>query len=375
MASRLRTFLGIGLTFAVIAGVAAPKLLPLLDGGAKDAPEADSQAPPEALAVTAETVTPRYLAERLATTGTIRAAEQVEVVSEIAGKVVGIFFEEGFRVEKGQTLVRIDDAELAAEKERARFRLELAARRERQQRKLFEEGIVSEEEYELQLNQKNVLEAELQLIEVQLGKTEIRAPFSGVIGLRRVSAGAYLSPQTAIATLQQLDPVKIDFAVPEQYAGLVEPGREISFSIKGTEEPFEGRVYAVEPTVDPATRSLTVRAESPNPRGRLVPGAFADVELTVRAVPDALAVPAIAVIPELGGRKVFVVENGTAQPRQVETGIRTENYLEITAGLDSGDRVITSGLLQLRPGAPVEVLAQGSPPEETLAEDPAGEAP
>lgn len=361
MSSRSRSWLGLAVVLAIVALLAIPKL-PSFFRNDSEAAEAEAEpAGSDVLTVSAERVEPMYLAERLATTGTLRAAEQVEVVSEVAGKVASLHFREGSPVERGRVLVTIDASELEASRERARFRLELASRREEQQRKLFEEGIISREEYDRQLSEKNVLEAESRLLEVQIAKTRIRAPFSGVVGLRRVSEGSYLSPQTPVTTLQKLDPIKLDFSVPEQYASLVEPGREIRFRVKSSEEPFTGRVYAVEPVVDPATRSLTVRAESSNPGRRLVPGAFADVELTVREAPEALAVPAIAVIPELGGRKVFVLKGNAAEPRQVTTGIRTDEFLEITSGLEAGEVVITSGLLQLKAGMEVDARVGAAP--------------
>jgi len=334
-------------------------LVPRLLSRDREAPAGSAGAPaapaPQAVPVAVYEVRSQRLAETLATTGTLRANEWVEVVSEVAGKVVEIAFEEGAAVDRGQVLVKIDDRELLAERERARFRLELAIQREAQQKRLLAEGIISQDEYDQELTQKNVFAAELALIETQLAKTEVRAPFAGTVGLRSASLGAYVSPQTPIATLQDLDPVKLDFSLPEQYSGLVRVGRAVAFRVKGIERTFRGTVYAVEPAVDPETRSLLLRATCPNPERELLPGGFADVEVTVREVPAALAVPAIAIVPEMAGKKVFVVEGGVAQSREVETGIRTAELVEITSGLRAGERVITSGLQQVRPGAPVVV--------------------
>jgi membrane fusion protein (multidrug efflux system) len=253
-----------------------------------------------------------------------------------------------------------------AERQRALHRVELAERAEARQRQLLEDGVISSENYDVALGELNVLRAELDLIDAQLVKTEIRAPFSGIVGLRYVSPGSYLSSQTRIASLSDLDPIKLDFTVPEKYSGLLGVGDEVSFSVDGSQRSFTGTVYAVEPGVDPATRALRLRARCPNPDGALVPGAFANVDLVLRSVEDALTVPSIAVIPELGGKKVFVVEAGVAQPRSVETGIRTETLVQITSGLRTGDLVITSGLLQLQPGLEVEIAG---------GEDNAGSSP
>jgi membrane fusion protein (multidrug efflux system) len=300
-------------------------------------------------------VAPERLTERLAATGTVRANEQVEIVSEISGKISEISFEEGSRVAQGALLLKIDDSELLAERQRALYRVELAERAEARQQQLLDEGVISSETYDVALGELNVLRAELQLIEAQLLKTEIRAPFGGIIGLRWVSPGSYLSSQTRIASLHDLDPVKLDFAVPERYSALMQIGDEITFRVDGFERSFPGTVYAIEPSVDASTRSLRMRARCPNSDGALVPGTFANVDLVLRSVDDALTVPSIAIIPELGGKKVFIYDDGTAQPRSVETGIRTENEVQITSGLADGDMVIVSGILQLRPGLEVEI--------------------
>jgi membrane fusion protein (multidrug efflux system) len=346
---------GVGLlvALAVVAVVAAPKLLELRR---TTAPAAASTSQ-KVLTVKAHRVEATRLSERLSTTGTVRANEEVEIVSEISGKISNIYFEEGSRVAAGQLLLKIDDSELLAERQRALYRVELAERDEARQKRLLEDGVISRESYDVALGELNVLRSELQLIEAQLLKTEIRAPFDGVIGLRWVSPGSYLSSQTRIASLNDLDPVKLDFTVPEKYSALLRAGDLVSFEVQGFDRAFHGMIYAIEPSIDASTRSLRVRARCPNPDGALVPGAFANVNLVLRSVADALTVPSIAVIPELGGKKVYLYEDGTAQPRSVKTGIRSETEVQITSGLAEGDLVITTGLLQLQPGAEVEIEA------------------
>lgn len=318
-------------------------------------PATSAPSGPAAIRVTAVAVRAQPLAELLSTSGTLLANEYVVITSETNGKVREIHFEEGRKVAAGDLLVKIDDLELTTQLERARFRVQLAAQREEQQRKLRDEGILSQDEYERQLSEKNVLEAEQRLIEGQLKKTEIRAPFAGTLGLRDISLGAYVSPQTRLTTLQDIEPIKLDFALPEKYTGLVRVGQEVTFKLKGDETARRARIFAVEPAVDAETRSLRLRATSPNPGGTLLPGAFADVEVAVNEKPQALVVPAIAIVPELAGKKVFVVVDGKAEPRVVLTGIRTNELVEITSGLRVGDQVITSGLLQIKPGSVVAV--------------------
>ncbi len=347
----MKRILGILAALAIVAILAAPKLR-----STADVADVPASAPKEkrALRVKTEEASPEKLTERLSTTGTVRANEQVELVSEISGKIEEILFREGSRVKAGQLLLKIDAVELEAQRERELYRLELAERREQQTKQLFDEGVISEDEYHVALNEANVLRSQLRVIEAQLAKTEIRAPFGGIIGLRYVSDGSYLSPQRRIATLQDVDSVKVDFSVPEKYASRMREGGKITFRVKGDEREFDGAIYAIEPSVDANTRSLQLRARSSNPDRALVPGAFADIELVIAEIDDALTVPSIAVIPELGGKKVFVLEAGKAQSRAVETGIRTDERVQITRGLTPGEQVIVSAIQQLRPGLDVE---------------------
>ena len=339
------------IALALVAVLAVPKLMQLRG---TDAP-ASTPASEQKLLVRVHRVAPVEIAERLATIGTVRANESVDIVSEISGKIAAIHFDEGARVVPGQLLLKIDDSVLLAERQRALYRVELAERAEARQQQLLDDGVISSETYDVALGELNVLRAELQLIEAQLLKTEIRAPFGGVVGLRWVSPGSYLSSQTRIASLHDLDPVKLDFSVPERYSALMQIDDEISFTVEGVDRVFTGRVYAIEPSIDAASRSLRMRADCPNGDGLLLPGTFANVDLAVRSVADALTVPAIAVIPELGGKKVFVYRDGLAEPMTVTTGIRNESEVQITSGLNEGDLVIISGILQLQPGLAVDL--------------------
>jgi membrane fusion protein (multidrug efflux system) len=308
-----------------------------------------------ATGVDAVVVRPGSLTTRLQTTGTLRADESVALTSEASGKVTSIRFEEGERVEKGELLLQINDAELQAQKRRLEHRLTLARDRAERQKQLLAQGGVSQEEYDATVNEVDVLESELALVEAQIEKTQVRAPFSGTVGLRQVSEGSYLSPQTTIATLQRVRPMKVDLSVPAQYASQVGTGQSIRFTVRGSDSTYAGTVYAVEPQIDAGTRTLSMRARTPNPDGRLRPGAFADVTVLLGTVDDALTVPAFAVSPSLGTQRLFVVENGTAQPRNVTLGVRTDSTVQITSGLSPGDTVITSGIQSLRAGLNVRI--------------------
>lgn len=341
-----------GLVGLVVLGLIAwPKLRPS-ENEAAPAARGGGGGP---LSVTAYVVSPRPMQDRIRATGTLQGDESVELAPEVSGRVTAIRFREGSRVTRGQLLMQINDAELRAQRERLRYRIELAETREERQRRLLEIGGASQDEYDGALGELNVLRAELALADAQIERTQLRAPFSGVIGLRQVSEGAYVSPQTRIATLQALDPMKLEFSVPERYANRVGSGDAVLFTVAGVEGRFRGEVYAVEPQVSLDTRTLLIRARVSNPEGVLRPGAFADVELVMEEVLDALPVPAIAVAQDIGGRQLWVIENGQATARRVETGLRTESAVQIIDGLAPGDTVLVSGLQQVRPGQAVRV--------------------
>lgn len=310
------------------------------------------------LSVQSVVVSPRPLEEAVRAIGTLSANEEVELRSERSGKIQKIYFREGGAVKAGDLLVKIDDSELSAQLARAEQRRKLAEQLEERQKMLLEKGGVSREEYDRILTELNTLRAEEQLIRVQVEKTEIKAPFDGIIGLRYASEGSYVTSSDRLATLQDLGSLKIDFSIPEKYARQVKPGDKIIFTTAGAERKFSGTVFAVEPKVDPATRTLPVRARAANLNRALMPGGFANVELVLRQE-KVLLVPAGAVIPDIKGHKVFLYKGGKAEAREVQVGLRTANELEIASGLSSGDTVITTGLLQLRPGAPVR-LSEGA---------------
>ena len=339
----------LGLAVIVLVGLALPKISGSeSSGGGGESSDAPTR-------VDATVLRPGTVTERIRTTGTLQADESVELTSEAAGKITDIRFEEGARVQQGELLVQINDAELQAEKQRLEHELQLARDQAARQKRLLEEGGVSQEEYDATANEVEVLEADLQLVEARIEKTKVRAPFEGVVGLRAVSEGAYVSPQTRITTLQRLNPIKVNISVSEKYASRVGPGQSIAFSVRGRDDRLTGEVYATDTQVDPDTRTLQLRARAPNPVGTLRPGMFADVTVTLGTVDDAIVVPSFAVLPTLGGQRVFVVENGTAQPQNVTLGVRTDSTVQVTDGLALGDTVITSGIQEMRAGLPVRI--------------------
>lgn len=295
------------------------------------------------------------LDNKVLTTGTVLANEEVVLKSEVPGKITKILFKEGSFVNTGDLLVKINDADLQAQLQSAKSRLELQKDTEYRQKQLLEKEAISQEDYDMTANQLKVNEAEVELIKAQIDKTEIRAPFSGVVGLKNVSEGSYVDNSTTIASLQNINPIKIDFSIPERYSPMVNVNDNIHFTITGSDKNYVGKVYAIEPKIDPVTRTLQLRAMCPNTGREILPGSFANVELVLKKIEDAVLIPSEALIPDIKGQQVFVYRSGKAQPLRVETGIRTDQNVQLTSGIVEGDTVITSGILQLKPGMPVKI--------------------
>jgi membrane fusion protein (multidrug efflux system) len=297
------------------------------------------------------------LNNKVLSTGTVMANEQVDIRSEISGKITGLYFKEGQAVKKGQLLIQVNQDELQAQRQKLEYSIKLNETQEFRQKKLLEKEAISQQEYDIVLTQLNSIRADLQQLKAQIAKYAIRAPFEGVIGLRQVSVGSYISPTTLVASMQDIDPVKIDFSISERYAALLKRGDKITFTINGETQgkQFEGEVYAIEPSIDLATRSVKVRALSPNKEGKLIPGAFARVELTVGTIENALLIPTEALVPTVKGQTVYLYKNGLARELPVKTGIRTERQIQIIEGVQVNDSLIVTGLLQLKDSTQVSV--------------------
>lgn len=291
----------------------------------------------------------------LGITGAIEANEAVSLQSEVSGLVTGIYFKEGTNVKKGALLVKINDKDIQAQLQQALTKQRLSETNENRAKQLLEKGAISQEEYDTSLADLQTLRAETQLIRVQLAKTSIYAPFSGRVGLRAISTGEYLTPGKAIANLMSINPVKVNFSVPEKYAGQIKVNSPISFTTAGSNKKYQGTIFAIEPGINAQTRTLQIRALANNPNMELLPGAFAKVELALSTQQGAIMIPNEAIIPVLEGKTVYISKNGKAQQVPVETGTRTAENIVITSGLKVGDTVLTTGAMALKPEAPVKV--------------------
>lgn len=288
-------------------------------------------------------------------TGSLEANESVNLKSEVSGVVSAIYFKEGQTVKKGQLLLQLNDEELRAEMEKLQFSKKLNEDIEFRQKQLLKKEAISREEYEMALTTLNTSIADLRIKQVQLNKHKIRAPFDGVIGLREVSVGSYLNPSDAIANIYSINPIKVEFSIPGRYTSELNVGDKITFTVDAYEEEFKGSIYAIEPQIDPETRSIRIRAVCENREGKLLPGQFAKIILTISTFENTIMIPTESVIPELNAKKVYVYENGKAITKTIETGIRTSQTIQVVSGLNSGDTVITTGILQMQPNMELDV--------------------
>ena len=235
--------------------------------------------------------------------GTMLANEEVELVAEIVGKVKGIYFQEGSRVKKGQLLLKVDDADLQAQLERAEFQRKLLSEKLERQRILLKRESISREAFDQLQTDYNVLQADIELLNVKISRTEIRAPFDGVMGFRYVSEGSYVQPNSKIAAIVDNSVLKFEFSVPEKYASQDLKGRKVSFRVTGNDRIYEAEVYAVDPLIDVKTRMIMLRARFYNAKSELMPGMFAKGKLVVGGKNEYIAVPTEAVVPEMEGKR------------------------------------------------------------------------
>jgi len=314
---------------------------------------ATQQNRPSGLPVHALIIQSSSLENKILTSGSIIPDESVELSSEASGKITAIYFNEGERVKKGDLLLTINDADLQAQLQRLRYSEALLVEREFRQRRLLEKEAVSQEVYDRALTDLNSNRAEILMVEAQIAKTRVIAPFDGVIGLRMVSEGAYITPNTRIASLVKMQPVKIEFSIPERYATEVEPGNFINFTAGRSQNPLQAEVYAIEPMIDKSTRTVRLRALYPNRNLDVIPGSFANVELVLKTYEEAITIPTQTLVPMMGTQSVFLYRAGKAQTVLVETGLRSSDVIQVLSGLKVGDTLITTGILQLRDGMPV----------------------
>lgn len=292
------------------------------------------------------------LSERVTASGNLVPAEETELHPEASGRVVSLNLPEGRSVRKGELLLKIFDEDLKTQLRKLETQLKQAEITEQRLGELLKVKGVSQQEYDLAVLQSQTYRADIELLRVNLAKTELRAPYDGVLGLRRISPGAYVTPATAITTLRSASALKLDFSVPEKYSQQLRIGQSLEFSVEGSDAPHRASVQATEQRINEGSRDLQVRAVVADGRG-LLPGAFAEVNLVLGNKPQALLIPNQAVIPQARDKKVILSKGGKATFVTVKTGVRQANMIEITEGISAGDTVCTTGMLFLRPDAGV----------------------
>ena len=289
--------------------------------------------------------------------GILLANEAIDLRPEISGKVTKIYFKEGGRVRKGDVLVKMFDADLQAQLKKNKLQIELQTKEEKRKNELFNLKGISREEYEISENHLNTLRAEQDLLNAQISRTELVATFNGIAGLRNVSEGAFVTNSTIITTLQQIDPIKIEFSVPEKYKQNIQLNKEIDFTVEGLPDAFKGKVFAFESKIEELTRSLRIRALCANPQGKLFPGSSVKINLNLFPKKEGIFIPARAIVPVIDGEQVYIIKNGKAAAVKVTLGIQTETEVEIEKGLMPNDTLVISGLLQIKEGMPVTAKA------------------
>ncbi|VCU71648.1 Multidrug resistance protein MdtA precursor [Pigmentiphaga humi] len=324
------------------------------EGGGSRAAEGEKNAP-QAILVEAQKVAKRPFERGITAVGSLRSDESVTLRPEVAGRISEIRFTEGQRVQKGQVLIRLDDSVPRAEFEQAKANFSLAKSNYDRSIELQQKGFISKQAKDEADNAMKVQQAAMVLAQVRLDKNEIRAPFGGVIGLRNVSVGDYVGVGADLVALEAIDPLKVDFRIPEIYLSQIRTGQTLQVSLDAMpDRSFGGAVYAISPLIDAAGRAIVMRAQVKNPSGQLRPGMFARVRLILDTPAQALAVPEAALAPVGDDQFVFRVNNGKAERVQVTVGQRQEGMVEIVSGLAEGDLVVVAGMHKLRDGVPVK---------------------
>ncbi len=300
-------------------------------------------------------IKPTTVNNQIISSGRLAANEQVSIQSEVNGKITQIYFTEGKSVNKGSVLVKLDDSDLLAQMNKVQTQRQLSVNTEQRQKKLLDINGISRQEYDMTTTQIKSFDADLDILKNQLDKTEIKAPFSGVIGLRNISVGAVITPGTVLTTLQQLNPLKLEFSVPEKYSNDIKVGQKIRCAFPGIADTLIGTIYVINPSIDITSGTLMAKAKIDNGKNRLSPGQFANVEILLNAKPKSMFIPSQSVIPGTRFKQVATYNGGVVKMKEVVTGQRNESEVEILQGLEFGDTILTTGIMQARDKGKVQL--------------------
>jgi membrane fusion protein (multidrug efflux system) len=296
-------------------------------------------------------VTPSVLDQTINISGTLKPFEETVLMPEVAGRVVDINLSEGGFAKKGTLLVKLFDGDLQAQLKKSKAQLQLEEQTEKRQSELMKVNGISQLDLDQTILQINSIKADIEVLEVQINKTEVRAPFDGTIGLRSISIGAQITTATALATIRDVRHLKLDFSVPEKYGSIIKPGFKVKFTVQGSDIKYDATVMATEQGIESDTRNLNGRAVVESNTAALVPGEFANVELRLSEKNDALMVPTEAVIPQERSKQIIIAKQGKASFVTVITGVRNTSSVQVLSGISAGDTVVTTGILFLKPNA------------------------
>jgi membrane fusion protein (multidrug efflux system) len=296
-------------------------------------------------------VKPSIIDQTITISGTLKPLEETVLMPEVAGRVVKINIQEGKFVRQGTLLIKLFDDDLQAQLHKSEAQLQITEQTRKRQDELIKVNGISQSDYDQTVLQVNSIRADIEVLKVQIRKTEVIAPFDGVIGLRNISLGAEVTPSTSLAVIRAENQLKLDFSVPEKYSSQVNPGNLVHFTVQGDNKEYVAAVMATEEGIDASTRNLKVRALVNTKIGSLIPGAFADVKLKLNENNNALMVPTQAIIPTDRDKQIIVARSGRAKFVTVITSIRQDSLVEVTSGLKPGDTVVTTGILFIKPGS------------------------
>jgi membrane fusion protein (multidrug efflux system) len=325
-------------------------------------PAAAAKAAP-GVVVEASRVTLARLPQALTAVGSLRSDETVVVRPEVAGRIAQIAFREGEQATKGQVLVKLDDSVQQADLDRAQANLTLSRTKHERSIDLRNKGFLSSQALDEAVNNLKVAEADAELMRARVNKMTIRAPFSGTLGLRQASVGDYVKEGQDIVNLESLDPLKVDFRLPELALSQLRDGQTLQLTLDALpDRTYDGKVFAVNPLIDSNGRAIVIRAQVPNRDGKLRPGMFARVRLFTSDNKEAIVVPEEALFPVGDDKYVYKVVDGKAQRQKIEIGQRREGRVEVLSGLSPRDVVVTAGAVKLREGVAVSVANSAAPP-------------
>jgi membrane fusion protein, multidrug efflux system len=295
------------------------------------------------------------LSENIEVPGTLLPFEVTEIRSEISGRVVSLNIPEGSYVQQGSLLVKLFDGDLQAQLQKLQVQLQIAQKTAERYRELLKISGISQQEVDLSELEVNNLKADIELVKVNIVKTEIRAPYAGRIGLKSISLGAYITPTNLLTTISQTARLKMQFSVPEKYSADMKKGRQIDFTVAGAGKKFKATILATSSAIEENTRTLQVLTVISGNNPLLVPGSFAKVSLKLGQDDQAIIVPTQAIIPQARNKKVVIYRNGAAEFETVITGLRDSTFIQIMEGVKPGDTIVTTALLAIQPDSRIKL--------------------